>query len=207
MYLLANQPVISSSNVVGFQQAGGSLTRIPIIKTETSLDPFSTSAGPGRRTVVHKCHIFHKNSTNNFASLNATPCNAVSSVASKPGLLKSLLECGSRIDEGDRTLALSTIVATPLSPKESSNATKLVASASQPPVMSTGFHSDQAHHSRGTWQVGGRAIVLDVSLKKSSVAIPLIPQQGIVPQAVSEVSYYYSSFDVLSFRFFCLIIS
>ncbi|KAM7541726.1 hypothetical protein Aperf_G00000016090 [Anoplocephala perfoliata] len=186
---ISNHPAISSSNVVGLQQAGGLLTQIPIFKTGTSTKPFSTSASRGRRAVIHKCHIFRNISAKKMISLSTTPSNIVSSIASKPGLLKSLLECGGKAAEDVRILPLPTAVATPLPPKQSSIATTLVTSVSQPPVMSTGVRSDQAHHSRGTWQVGGRAIVLDVSLKKppaSMTATLSVSQQGIAPQTVPE---------------------
>lgn len=139
---------------------GNVLTNAPIVQT-----PAAVSVNRSvRRPTIHKCHTLRK------ISPKLPPLPSAPSTSTSPSTLKSILESGSRTPE---VVSHPSLTATQLPLQGPSNATTFVTTVSQPPVMSTGMrqdnHASSAHRqSRGTWQVGGRAIVLDVSLNRSS---------------------------------------
>ncbi|VDN97157.1 unnamed protein product [Rodentolepis nana] len=160
--LSAKLPLIPLANPSAVPKMDGSiLTSAAVVQT-----PPATSCAdlPSKRPMIHKCHTLRK------ISPKIPPLPSASGASASPSTLKSILESGSRTSE---VVSPTSLTSTQLPIRSSSNDSTFVTTVSQPPVMSTGSRQDNqtpsAHHqSRGTWQVGGRAIVLDVSLNRCS---------------------------------------
>ncbi|VDL57500.1 unnamed protein product, partial [Hymenolepis diminuta] len=157
----AKLPLIPLATTTRVPEVEGDVpTNAPIVQTPTAVSVNRSV----RRPTIHKCHTLRK------ISPKLPPLSSVPSTSTSPSMLKSILESGSRTPE---VVSHPSLTATQLPLQGPSNATTFVTTVSQPPVMSTGMrqdnHASSAHRqSRGTWQVGGRAIVLDVSLNRSS---------------------------------------
>lgn len=147
------------------------IERLPTsVSTPQPIAPAATSSSvPGKRQMIHKCHTLRRITPKPPVSAGV-PIPSTSKTS--PSTLKSLLESGSKAtEEGSSTASVQRPVSAP--------APTLPTTVSQPPIMSTDIRQDSAiinqtptphhqqHQSRGTWQVGGRAIILGVSMNKS----------------------------------------
>uniref|UniRef100_A0A5K3FHL5 Uncharacterized protein n=1 Tax=Mesocestoides corti TaxID=53468 RepID=A0A5K3FHL5_MESCO len=133
------------------------LTGRSVVSTTTVVTSAASTATP-RRPIVHKYHSFRKISPKHQSTAAATAATGnrpASTTVSKPAssqLLKSLLESG-----GGSSL--------PRTPSTAA-AVPMVTAA---PATTT--FNQPAHQSRGTWQLGGRAIVLGASITTPSTPL------------------------------------
>ncbi len=211
------RPIVNPVPAVGASSGSSLLTGRPIISANAStlMAPSSTatattvipSSTPGsRRNIVHKYHSFRKISPKNQnaalsaagaslpprplppSSANRTP-QASTVTGSSSMLLKSLLEAGGTaggVKPSQRTV--------PPIPKASP-----MAPPPQTVAAVQGSFNQPAHLSRGTWQLGGKAVVLDASItapkqqqqqhpKDNDVSHAEVISSAAVPQAALHVS-------------------
>ncbi|KAM7536290.1 hypothetical protein Aperf_G00000082823 [Anoplocephala perfoliata] len=194
----------------------GILTGRPVVATSTAVLSTATASsnpprpgnnGGSKRQIVHKYHSFRKispkssaqiqNTTSDGIAVGATPVTA----ASNSQLLKCLLESGSsgvgnstspHSSSQSQTRTTSVIVTPRVFPDVVPAVPPIAPKSSQAP----------AHQSRGTWQVGGKAIVVGASvikpassLSRANTPLPTsLSMPQMVPPAVSGQS---SDVDVL----------
>nr|CDS34823.1 hypothetical protein HmN_000948200 [Hymenolepis microstoma] len=164
-------PMITKTTTDGGFLTGRPLITAPVPMRDTSLPSSSTnSSSESRRPVVHKCHSIRRLSPKSSLNPENNGTASTSTVATRPSansqLLKSLLQNGA----GNTSSLLS-----PSSTQLQGRSNPVAASSRGIPAVSQSVSSQvgPAHQSRGTWQLGGRAIVVGASVIKPTSSSPL----------------------------------
>lgn len=181
------------------------LTGRPVVATSATVSSTATASsnphrsansGGSKRQIVHKYHSFRKISPKSSGQIQSTAPDSIAAgatpvtAASNLQLLKCLLESGNS-GVGNSTSLHS-------SPQSQTRTTSVIASPrvfpgaapSVPPIAPKSSQAP-AHQSRGTWQVGGKAIVVGASVIKptsslsrtTTLSTPLSVPQMVPPTA------------------------
>ncbi|BHF74909.1 hypothetical protein SprV_0501799700 [Sparganum proliferum] len=167
---------ISESNSIPATYLSGR----PIFSTGAVTTTTMTLSG-GKRPIVHKYHSFRKISPKTEDPIAAAGKRVDPDATQKPGglhpsqLLKSLLECGGASRE-------TVTSATPAATTPTTTASTSAVMPGIPVGSGSSVWNQPAHHSRGTWQLGGRAVVLGAT--RASAVGP----SGLTPPRAGPVN-------------------
>ncbi|VDN98083.1 unnamed protein product [Rodentolepis nana] len=191
-------PMISKTTTDGSFLTGRPLITKSVPMRDTSPPSSSTSvSSESRRPVVHKCHSIRRLSPKSSLNPENNGVAPSSAVTARPSansqLLKSLLQNGA----GSTSSLLS-----PSSTQLQGRSNSVSATSRGLPTVSQAIPSPvgPAHQSRGTWQLGGRAIVVGASVIKPTTSplnsTSLSTSQptaagGIAPQDSNESAQFY----------------
>lgn len=165
--------IITGATTDGSFLTGRPLVATPVTRRDISPPSSTNGNSESRRPVVHKCHSIRRLSPKSSPIPENNGTAPAATMTAKPSansqLLKSLLQNGAHNSPGC-TNSLLSLSSTQLQsrPNPLSTSSRVLPGGSQVVSPQVG----PAHQSRGTWQLGGRAIVVGASVIKPTFSAP-----------------------------------